>query len=1088
MEKQLSVESTCANGISVLNRIYLFRIKFIGLLFLFLMTASHMFAQGSEYEISGTVTDEDEEPLPGVNILIKGTSEGVSTNVSGEFKLVLPSLQDTLVVSYIGYKSQNVPIAGRTELQIVLEPDVFLGEEMVVTGYGEQKKATVTGSIASVATEQLTQSPVANVTNALAGRLPGLFANQYSGGEPGVDGSNINVRGFSSLYNQDPIVFVDGVERDFSYLDPDEIESITILKDASATAAYGIRGANGVIVVKTKRGRVQEPQVTFKTSFGVNNPVHFPEYLGSAQYAQLYNEAVLNNNPNADPSTLNLFSQEAIDKFSRAKGDNSDGLGYNQDYFDYAFKPGTQSKYSLSINGGSDVARYYVFANYFSQGGNYTNTDLDQYNSQAVFKRYNFRSNIDIDITDNFYAKLDLGARVTNRNAPGTTAARIVNMANTLPPHYPIVLPETGNESNQQFFAENPDGLLFASPTHRFNILGELSRTGYLEEKNTRLNGSFTLGYNLNFIAEGLEAEAMYSYDYSNGRWINRVVDTYSEGYKDFPGYATFRPAQGVDVYMTPGYYEGAYVSENKYTQDQPIGNGFDRNPDVGRSYIQARLMYANTFGKHDFSSMILANRSNRNVNNELAYKYQGVNARFTYGYDERYLLEFNMGYNGSENFAPGNRYGFFPAISGGWVITNEEFIPEISWLNNLKLRGSYGLVGSDQIPGRRFPYLQFFQGGSDFSFGENDFGTGAGGGLEEGDLANLDLTWEKARKVNIGIDALLFNNQLMITADAFYEHRYDIILDLGRSDRLGASAIVGQDAAYVNGGIINNKGIDFSIEWNGNIGSNFSYYIRPNFSFARNQTKYLREIPYEHEYRAAEGKPLDSHFVYIFDRFVRDQEEADELNAMNNGAGYQPWEPLGPGDVVYKDLDGDGEITDLGDRKAIGYPRTPEIQFGIPIGIQYKNFDLSALFQGATNTSLQLSGPAVYDFPLFSDDKIGKVKPMHLNRWTPETAETATYPALHIGNHTNNNNSVSNLFLYDAKYIRLKTVEVGYNLPANFLQPTGFSSVRIYAQGLNLFTWDGLDEVDVDPETRQGPGDWYPVQRIITAGITVNF
>jgi len=1042
--------------------------------------------------ITGIVSGKNGEPIPGVTVIVKGSIvNGTVTDDNGHYHINVPD-DETLVFSFVGMKKHEIKVVGKSVINVVLEEENIGLEEVVAVGYTTQRKATITGSIATITTKDLAQSPTANLTNALAGRMPGLMVNQYSGGEPGVDQSDIYVRGMGTYNNTSPIVIVDGVERDMKYLAPDEIATFTILKDASATAAYGIRGANGVIIVTTKRGSDQggKATVNFKASVGVNKPVKFPSYLGSADYAELYNEAIRNDNPGVDESTLNLFTEDAIQKFRKAKGDNSDGLGYNWDYFDYAFKPGIQQDYSLSINGGSSRARYYVLANYFDQTGNYDHSVKGDLKNQAIFKRYNFRSNIDIDITSNFYAKLDISARITDRNAPGTTASRIVNFCNTQPPFLPIVVEKNDNPDNQTYEENNPKGMLFGDQIYRFNILGELNRTGYLDEKNTYLNGSFLLGHKLDFITKGLKLEGMFSYDASEGRWIHRTVGSYNEGYREYPSYATFMPEDGRDMYMNPGHYVGKYTTGNKYDIDQTIGNDFSQNPSEGRTYIQVKLEYARKFGRHDLTAMVLGNRSKRNHNNDVAYCYEGLTGRLTYDYDDRYLFEFNAGYNGSENFAPGNRYGFFPAFSAGWVLSNENFMKSTSsWLDNLKIRASIGWVGSDVMPnGARFSYLQFYGGGSDYSFGTNNFGSGAGGGLSEGDLANRNLSWEKARKANVGLNAILLKNRLTVDVDAFYEHRYDIITDLGGGTKLGFPDVVGKNAPYINSGIVNNHGIDLEIGWNGKIGNNFKYYVKPNLTFARNKIKFMNEISYDYPWRAGTGKRIGEHFDYIFDHFVKDWSEADELNGMNNGAGYQPWGNLVPGDVVYKDLNGDGKIEDLGDRKAVGNLRTPEIMFGIPVGFQYKGFDFSMMFQGAGHTSLQLTGPAVYDFPLYDQDKYGRVKPMHLKRWTQETARTAKYPALHFGQNSNNKNDNSSLFLYNSRYIRLKTVEIGYSFPQRLISFANFQKVRVYLQGLNLFSWDGLDDVDVDPETNQGDGSWYPVQKVINFGVDVTF
>lgn len=1044
-------------------------------------------SQNNKITISGTVLDKTtNDPLIGVSVVVKGVANaGTITDMDGKFTLKLPYAEAPLVFSYLGYQPQEIVPGAKKDLMVLLQEDTKALQEVVVVGYTKQRKETMVGSVATITTKDLTQSPTANINNALAGRLPGLVVNQYAGGEPGVDQSELFIRGKATYGNQSAIVIVDGIERDMSYLAPDEIETFTILKDASATAAYGIRGANGVIVITTKRGKAAEKAtVNLKASVGINQPIGFPEYLGSADYATLYNEARLNDAKmtGADISSLNLFSQQAIDNFRRAKGDNSDGLGYDWDYYDFAFKPGMQEDVSLSIRGGTDKVRYYVLANYFSQGGNYKYSNAGEYNSQTRFTRYNFRSNIDININRYLSTRLDLGARITDRNAPGTTAGRLMTICATQPPYLPILVEENSHPQNEEYIQQNSRGMLYGDNIYRYNILGELSRTGYLNEKNTYLNGSFAMNLDMGFLTKGLKAEVMFSYDASEGRWINRKLDTYKDGYREYPKYATFMPIEGSDAYMAGGHYTGAYKTGNKYDIDQTIGNGFSHNASDGRTYIQARVDYNRLFNdRHELTAMLLANRGNRTVNNELAYHSQGITGRFAYYYNQKYLMEFNFGYNGSENFAPGKRYGFFPAGSIGWVISEESFMKKASWIDFLKVRASYGLVGSDNVSSR-FPYLAFYGSGSSYDFG-NNFGTNVGG-TSEGNLANESLTWEKARKLNVGIDFTTLNQRLALTVDAFYEYRFDIITDMNSNGIMGYPDIVGKDAALQNLGEVSNRGVDIELSWNDKIGKNFRYYIRPNLTFSRNRLEYKAEVARKNSWRKETGKRLYENFVYVFDHFVADQEEADRLNKI----GYQPWGQLIPGDVVYKDLDRNGVIDDE-DRTAMGNPRSPELMFGIPFGFQYKNFDFSVLLQGATKTSILLNGAAVFDFPQFEQDKIGRVKKMHLDRWTPETAATAKYPALHYGTHDNNKNGNSSLFLYDASYLRLKNVEIGYNVSPNWLRKFHVQQARIYVQGLNLLTFDKLGDVDIDPETKSGDGaSWYPIQKVFNFGIDITF
>lgn len=1050
-------------------------------------TAKVQATQSNKITVSGTVLDKTtNDPLIGVSVVVKGVANaGTITDMDGKFTLKLPYAEAPLVFSYLGYQPQEIVPGAKKELTVLLQEDTKALQEVVVVGYTKQRKETMIGSVATITTKDLTQSPTANINNALAGRLPGLIVNQYAGGEPGVDQSELFIRGKATYGNQSAIVIVDGIERDMSYLAPDEIETFTILKDASATAAYGIRGANGVIVITTKRGKAAEKAtVNLKASIGINQPIGFPEYLGSADYATLYNEARLNDAKmtGADISSLNLFSQQAIDNFRRAKGDNSDGLGYDWDYYDFAFKPGLQEDVSLSIRGGTDKVRYYVLANYFSQGGNYKYANAGEYDSQTKFTRYNFRSNIDININRYLSTRLDLGARITDRNAPGTTAGRLMTICATQPPYLPILVEENAHPQNEEYIQQNPRGMLYGDNIYRYNLLGELSRTGYLNEKNTYLNGSFAMNLDMEFLTKGLKAEVMFSYDASEGRWINRKLDTYKDGYREYPKYATFMPIEGSDAYMAGGHYTGAYKTGNKYDIDQTIGNGFSHNASDGRTYIQARLDYNRLFSnRHEVTAMLLANRGNRTVNNELAYHSQGITGRFAYYYNQKYLMEFNFGYNGSENFAPGKRYGFFPAGSIGWVVSEEEFMKKASWIDFLKVRASYGLVGSDNVSSR-FPYLAFYGGGSGYDFG-NNFGTNVGG-TSEGNLANANLTWEKARKLNVGIDFTTLNQRLALTIDAFYEYRFDIITDMNSDGIMGYPDIVGKDAALQNLGEVSNRGVDIELSWNDKIGKDFRYYIRPNLTFSRNRLEYKAEVARKNSWRKETGKRLYENFVYVFDHFVADQEEADRLNKI----GYQPWGQLIPGDVVYKDLDRNGVIDDE-DRTAMGNPRSPELMFGIPFGFQYKNFDFSVLLQGATKSSILLNGAAVFDFPQFEQDKIGRVKKMHLDRWTPETAATAKYPALHYGTHDNNKNGNSSLFLYDASYLRLKNVEIGYNVSPKLLRKFHVQQARIYVQGLNLLTFDKLGDVDIDPETKSGDGaSWYPIQKVFNFGIDITF
>lgn len=1050
--------------------------------------------------VTGTVLDESGLPVIGANIMVKGMNVGTITDMDGHFSLEVPYAEASLTVSFIGYTTQDVPLKGRKNVDVVLVEDTKTLQEVVVMGYGSQKKATLTGAVASVNVKELSQSPSANITNALAGRMPGLTVTQFGGGEPGKDVASFSVRGLSS-YNtsaQSPIIIVDGVERSIETLDPNEIETFSILKDASATAVYGIRGANGVVIVTTKKGVAQsKPTVEFKAQAGIASPVSFPDYLGSADYARLYNQALKNDNPGwaDDPSIQErLFSDEMIANWERAKGDNTDGLGYNIDLFDYAFRPAIQQNYTLSLRGGSDRARYFAMIGYFNQDGNYRYSDLnDGYSTNGGYNRYNLRANLDIDITKNFYVSVGIGGQITDTNESGGGSENIIFTANTTPPIYPVVLERNGHPANETYYMDHPNGLLFGNNQYTKNILGEIAYMGYKTTHKINFQGNFVIGHKLDFITKGLKVEGMFSYDMEEGHVIDRSMDRELANNEYYGGYATFYPTEGLGIYADPQTvrYSGAYTPAiDKFTVDKTKKNDYLYYAGISRLYMQAKLDYQRSFGNHNVAGMFMMNRSQRNVGNEVAYRYQGFAARVTYDYANKYLFEANVGINGSENFSKAHRYGVFPSFSLGWVPTEEKFMASSrKWLDYLKFRTSLGWVGNDQGIGR-FLYVQYYNTTDASSWNTGtEYNQGMGGGLEEGDLANPDLTWERGIKFNFGVDMRMFNSRLSLALDAFYERRWDIITNTGGNDVVGIPDLFGKTSSYVNAGTVINRGIDIELGWNDRIGRDFTYYVRFNAGFARNKILDMMEIDREVPWMRRTGCRVGEHFVYEVDHFVKDQAEADKLNAMNNGTGFQPWGKLAPGDVVYKDLNGDGKIDDQHDLKPMGNPKIPELQFGLPIGFSYKGWDLSLLFQGAALSSLQLSGPAVYDFPTMGSqgNNMGKVKGMHLDSWTPENPN-AKYPALHLGNHPNNKNDASSLFLYDASYLRLKNIEIGYSLPQKWIQKVHLQQVRFYLQGMNLLTFDKLGDVNMDPETGDGDGSWYPIQRVYNFGVNVTF
>lgn len=1057
-------------------------------------------SQDNKIVVTGTVFDSANIPVAGANLMVKGTDTGTIADGDGNFTITVPYSGATLVVSFIGFTTKEVPLAGQTKVKVVLEEEATALEETVVIAYGNQKRATMTGAISSVSVKDLTQSPSANVTNALAGRLPGLTVTQFGGGEPGKDQANFAVRGISSYSGggQSPIIIVDGVERSLSSLDPNEIETFSILKDASATAVYGIRGANGVIIVTTKRGAPQEkPTVEFKAQWGLAEPVSYPDYLGSADYARLYNQALKNDNPNwqNDSYVLSkMYSDEMIANWEKAKGDNTDGLGYNIDLFDYAFRPALQQNYTLSLRGGGKRSRYYAMVGYFNQDGNYRYSNLNKsYSTNGGYNRFNLRTRLDIDITHNLYVNINLGGQISDINESGGGSDNIIFTANTTPPIYPVLLERNAHPGNETYYLDHPGGLLFGNSLYSKNILGEIAYMGYKKTHYIDFQTNFTIGHKMDYLTEGLKIEAMLSYDINEGHIIDRSSSRKIANNEQFGGYATFYPVDGLGVYSDPMKvrYSGAYTPAiADFTVDNTINNSYGASSANARMYFQAKIDYDRTFGEHNVTAMITGNLSDRKIGNNVAYRYQGMAARATYNYANKYLFEANVGINGSENFSKKHRYGVFPSFSLGWVISEEKFMASSrNWLDYFKIRGSVGWVGNDQGIGR-FLYVQYYNNTSWPSWGlGQELNQSMGGGLSEGDLANPDLRWERGIKYNGGIDMTMFRNRFKLSVDGFFERRWDIITNTGGSYVIGIPDVFGKVSSYVNAGEVINRGVDVELGWSDRVGRDFSYYIKFNMGFARNKIINMMEIERDVPWMQETGKRVGEHFVYVVDHFVADQAEADLLNAKNDGKGYQPWGKLVPGDVVYKDLNNDGKIDDQHDKKAMGNPKTPELQFGIPIGFSYKGLDLSLLFQGAALTSLQLHGPAVYDFPSMGaqGNSMGKVKAMHLDSWTPDNTD-ASYPALHLGTHLNNKNSSSSLFLYDASYVRLKNVELGYSLPQKWVSKAHLQQVRIYVQGMNLLTFDKLSKLNMDPETGDGNGSWYPIQRVYNFGVNIVF
>lgn len=982
--------------------------------------------------IIGSVTEaRTNVSLPGVTVMIKGTNRGAQSQGDGTYSIQVPEGSNTLVFSYIGYAPREVELSSSNQLHISLTPANTGLNEVVVVAYGEQKKATVTGAVASLNTKELQQSPVSNLTNALAGRLPGLITTQRSG-EPGVDASTLYIRGIATLNGASPIFMVDGVERTIDHVDPNDIESITILKDAAATAVLGMRGANGAVLITTRRGKSGAPSVNFRASAGRQEATRLPKYLGSYDYVTLMNEALANDK--LQPA----FTQQQIDDFKNGKGANTD-------YYKFLMKPSMVGQANLNVSGGGNIARYFISAGYNLAEGNYrhTKSNSEGYNSNNMMKRYNLRANVDVDITPNLTARLDLAGTLTDRNDGNNSASDIMNLANRMAPIYPIF---------------NDDGSLWGNGTFQSNIYGELTRKGYRRYYNNTAQGTFALTRKLDFITKNLTAKVSFSYDATN-----RPSASYGRSY------AVYEPVRNAQGEIT------SYKQYGNDTRINPDGsfNGGDANR---QTYFEATANWNRDFGKHGISGLVLWNRRLSASNSFIPRAYQSLLFRGTYNYNQKYLLELSGSYQGSENFPKESRYGIFPSVSAGWVLSEENFIKDnVPFIRFLKLRASYGEVGNDQANNTLTSNERFLWFTSWTGTGSNPyyFGTAAtqANGWSQGSIGNPGVTWERGKQANLGLDVHLWKGQLELTVDVFSQQRRNILIS-----RNTLSDVFGQSIKAQNIGEVNNKGIEFEITHRKTIGD-FRYEIKPNFTFARNKIIYNDEVTRKYPWMQRTGHSIGTKFGLIADGFFKD--DADVANSP-----LQSFSAYGPGDIKYKKLTGKeyDYIQEAFDETRIGYSRTPEIMYGTAISAGYKGWDFSVLFQGAANADVMLNNEAVYEF-----FQSGKVKPFHLGRWTPETADKATYPRLHSSTNSNNHRA-STFWIRSANYMRLKNMEVGYTLPKRWIAPLSLSYFRIYCNGLNLYTWDKLSDYDVDPEIGDGNGAMYPIQRIWNFGIDVKF
>lgn len=1030
-------------------------------------------AQQSGKTITGKVLDENNQPMPGVTIIVDGTTNGTMTGSDGTFILGGVPSGATVIVSCIGYTDQVLP-EGKSNYVVSLVPDSEMLEETVVVAFGQQKKLSVTGAISTVASADLRKTTSTRLDNALAGRVTGLTSMQSGGGQPGVDGATMYLRGAATTNGKSPLILVDGVERDnIRTIDMNEVESISVLKDASATALYGVQGANGVILIQTRKGQKGKAQLNISVDKSWTSFTKEPSRLHSWEYCELRNEALMNDRQAPE------FSEETIAKFrnpllgldpSSPDYDNQVAIRKavycDNDYYRMYLKSNTpQTRANANISGGTDFVNYFVNVGYIHQGGNLNTESPDYlgYDPQCYMNRLSLRSNLDFHITKNLTASLNIASYAENVNMPAVgdlyrgdqswMITDIIYQSQTILPISPgpVTDPRFGGVS---------DGVVGYNYLDR-SAYEIINRRGFHTNKRKNLNTQFSVNWDLGeLVTKGLSVNGMAAYD------------TYNIG--------VLEGRKKERVYNVRVDYDSETLSYSSSNGDkiEPLTMTSSRLSNY-QIYVQGSINYARTFGKHNVTAMATAYRRFwEGTSADIPYNVLGTAARATYSFDDRYLVEGNLGYNGSEQFAPSKRFGLFPSGSIGWIASNESFLKGNKYLTWLKFRASYGLVGNDSMGGLRFLY----QDDNKIQSG-NGFVQGLGGKIvKEGLIGNKSITWELSKKMNLGVEIGLFKD-FRINVDYFTEKRDQILLR-----RRTVPSFQGVSSDYiprVNMGKVDNHGVDVEVSYSHTFNRDFSISSRVNFGFNDNTAieldEPMRSEEYAYQYHE-EGFRLGQEFGYLIDwdspgnGYFTSQDEIDSYYPY--GFGGKPR----VGDFVYKDVNGDGVI-DQKDLSPIGYSTTvPGLNYGISLGLNFKGIDFNVLFSGLGRYSKYYSGQGVVEWT-----KQGTYFDWTRNGWTEErykNGEKITYPAISTTktvSHTEND-----FFIQNRSFLRLKNIELGYTLPERFLSKVGVKALRVYVSGQNLFVWDNLRITHIDPEQNNSYG--YPITKNVTLGLNINF
>lgn len=1023
--------------------------------------------------ITGIVSGEN-GPLEGISVTVKNNPQnGAVTDAEGRYSITVRPGNHVLEVSGVGYLTKDVTTGTGNKLNITLETDTKGMEEVVVVGYGKQKKINVTASISSVKREEIMQAPSASVQNVLAGRLTGFFSQQR-GGQPGRDGAQFFVRGVSTFSgDQSPLILVDDIETsydDFSNIDPNEVESINILKDAAATAIYGIKGGNGVILVTTRRGKEGSAKINLRTEFGIQKPVHVPKLLDAGNTAMLYNEALKNDAILTGGTYTPMFSDEDIELYRNGQ----DPYGHpNVDWYNTLIKKSApMTTNNIDVSGGSNRVQYFLSMGYLSQDGLLKHIQAEgDVNNKYSFNRYNFRSNLDIKATNSLSLKLDVSGNNTVTNAPkfaGVSGSQetavfyeIYNFESLKPYVYPVYNPDGSFGYSQSSFT--PNGLAN-------NIVGRINYGGYTRQLQNLLNGAISAVQKLDAIIPGLQFKALVSVANSNSSTRTAQRDDFPSFYYN-PKTDTYTP-RDINVYR---------VSPFSWTYN----SGDPRR----QTTVQGNLNYDRKFGKHAVTALALFTQNSKSIlvtgDNAVAasyipVKFRGYSGRVTYNYLSRYMVEFNGAYNGTTAFDEKHRWGFFPAASVAWNISEEKFMKDnVQFITSLKLRGSTGVVGSDNLPaGAQNAYKESYDVTTGaYSFGETH---NAAIGIAPGFLANENVTWEKERKTNIGLDFSVIKGKLTGAIDVFSNLRWDILTS--RNTIPYYFGVPADNLPPENIGRVSNKGYEVELGYNSRVGKDLRLNIRGTYSFAKNKILEMDEVPALYPWKQQTGQPIGMTQQWIWEGFYSVEEAANPAIPKYTGSTTTV-----PGFLKYRDLNGDGVISDF-DKGYFGKPNLPTTVIGLNTGIGYKRLNLSIFLQAALDYDVQIGYNLVAPFK-------GNLQEIHLKRWTPETAATAEFPALVTNFHGTYQSPGQNsdFWAISGDYLRIKSVELSYRLPEKWINRLGLKSVRAYVNGYNLNTWSKTySRYQLDPEVARGGGgnDYrgvYPQEAIYNFGFNIS-